>query len=106
MKKLFICCKENVKKHFGEEYDEILLVNKDVSTENLDHYFPRIKDAVRLTNSYIKEEETDKSVEITLDAPVPFFWICQQLQIEMKDKEDIIVKLPQVPEVKDVEPVY
>jgi hypothetical protein len=105
MKSLFICCEESIKKHIGEEYDEILLVKKNVSSENMEQFLPRIKDAIRLTNSLLTKDEVDKSIIVTLDAPGPFFWMCQQLQVAMKAEENISIKLPQVPEIKDVEPV-
>lgn len=103
MKKLFICCEEFIKKHIGEEYDEILIVKKNISSENIEQFLPRIKDAIRLTHSFLKKEDEDQNIIVTLDAPGPFFWMCQQLQIIMSAEENIIIKLPQISENKDAE---
>lgn len=98
MKTLFIGTEKSALRHENEEYDEILWVKDDISTQNIQSYIPRIKDAIRLTNSHHKPDEEDKKVYVYIDAPSPFYWICQNLQMEMENNEKINVVFPQINE--------
>ena len=91
MKTLLICIKEFWERHQGEIYDEIIWVDSNIDASKLPSWLPRIQDAIRLT---LSEGVPSKSISITLDAPMPYAWICQQLQISMKENEQIEIIIP------------
>lgn len=99
MKTLFLCCENNRANHLNEEYDEILYVTDKISTENMEEYHHRIKDAIRLAASEDGKGDTDRNIAIYIDGPSPYVWLAQQLAIEMKETDKLDIILPEVKEI-------
>lgn len=106
MKTLFVVCSAKVNKHVGEDYDEILEVENQPTTETIQDWANRMKDSIRsLWHAQVGEGTSNMKVVVTLDAATPYNAILLNLQIIMKAEEGIIVELPyyKPPEVEDTE---
>jgi len=93
MKTLFVCSDRKINTHVGEEYDFILEVPDQPTTENIADWAARIRTRIR---SMWKEQEgtPDAKVVCHLDGPTPYNAILNNLQIIMKAEENIVIELP------------
>jgi len=104
MQTLFVVSSAKVNRHVGEDYDEILEVENQPTTETIQDWANRIKDSIR-SLWHAQVDGDDRKVVVTLDAVTPYNAILLNLQIIMKAEEGIVIELPYwiPPEVKDAE---
>jgi Sec-independent protein secretion pathway component TatC len=95
MKTLFVVSEKRVNEHVGEEYDDILEVEHQPTTETIQEWGNRVKDRIRaLWHEQVKAGTSDMKVAVTLDAASPFNAMLLNLRIIMKAEEGIVVELP------------
>ena len=100
MKSLFVCSEEKVNNHVGEEYDFIMEVPDQPTTENIADWANRIRVRIRsLWMEQVKPEDPNfvamnPKVLCFLDGPTPYNAILNNLQIIMKAEENIFIELP------------
>ena len=100
MKSLFICSANKINNHVGEEYDSILEVIDQPTTDNIQEYANRIRGRIRaLWMEQLKTEALETVLESPkvvchLDGPTPYNAILNNLQIIMKAEEEIVIELP------------
>jgi hypothetical protein len=95
MKSLFVCSEKKINDHVGEEYDFILEVQDQPTTETIQDWANRIRGRIRaLWEEQIREGTSDMKVVCSLDGPTPYNAILNNLQIIMKAEEGIVVELP------------
>ena len=95
MKTLFVVCPMNVNRHVGEDYDAIIEVENQPTTESIQDWANRIKDSIRsLWAEQVKEGTSDMRVVVSLDAASPYHAVLANFQIIMKVEEGVIVDLP------------
>jgi len=99
MKSLLIMNDMTRDKHVGEEYDEILEVPVEVTTENIGEWSVRIKDAIR--RLWNQDSGENKLVKVWLDAAIAFHTMLANFQIRMLPEEGITVELPYAEKLKD-----
>lgn len=99
MKSLLILNDQTRDRHVGEEYDEILEVPVEVTTENIGEWSARIKDSIR--RLWSQDEAEGKLVNIWLDAAIVFHTMLLNLQIRMLPEEGIKIELPYSVKLKD-----
>ena len=93
MKTMFVCSELVINDHVGEEFDDILEVADQPTTENIDEYHNRIRGRIR--KLWVDDEGADeRRVDISLDAASPYNAMLQNLRIIMKDAEGIEIGLP------------
>jgi hypothetical protein len=91
---MFIVSNACVNKHVGEEYDVIIEVADEPTTENIDTDAGKVMEQIReLWKSQDDDKPRDKVV-VFLDAAPPFAAMLINLQIIMKAEEGIIIELP------------
>jgi hypothetical protein len=111
MNTLFIVAERNVDAHTGEEYDYILEVEDQPTTETIQEIADRIRTRIR---SMWMEQTAPKEgtpidnpqVVCTVDAASPFTAMLIDLQLILKDEEGIEIDLPGIeasPEPTDPE---
>ena len=101
MKSLFICSGKKINNHIGEEYDSILEVIDQPTTENIAEYANRIRDRIRsVWMEQIKANDPDPKVVCHLDGPTPYNGILNNLQIIMREEEKIVIELPYMVNLK------
>jgi hypothetical protein len=93
MKTLFVCAKRNVDRHDGEEYDDILEVEDQPTTETIQDWANRMMDHIRKLN-VADAGSADRGVSVFLDAASPYNAMLINLQILMKANEGIRIELP------------
>lgn len=111
MKTLFIVSERKVNDHVGEEYDYILEVDDQPTTETIQEIGDRIRTRIRSlwmeqTRPEEGEPEPNPAVVCTVDAVTPYRAMLVDLQILLKDQEGIEIDLPGInpmPEVTDPE---
>lgn len=102
MKTLFVCDEKFLGEHVGEEYDDIIEVPHDPTTENIAEYANRIKGRIR--KLWAEDENSDnRSVWVTLHGASPFNVMLINLRIIMGKEEGISIELPYLPP-KELEP--
>jgi hypothetical protein len=93
MKTLFIVAERNVDAHEGEEYDSILEVEDQPTTQTIEELANRVRGRIRK----LWEEQgecDDRRVEVHLAAASPFNAMLIDLQLIMGEAEGIMVDLP------------
>ena len=94
MKTLFVVSDRKVNKHAGEEYDVILEVADQPTTDNIQSYGDQIQaEIVELWNETAKDDP-ERKVVVYLDAATPFAAMLENLQIILKARSGIVVELP------------
>ena len=94
MKTFFICSSKKIQSHVGEEYDSILEVEAQPTTETLGDWANRIMGRVRaLWHEQVQSNDLDPKVVCHLDGPTPYHGILANLQIRMKADEGIVIEL-------------
>ena len=93
MKSIFVVSERFVKKHIGEEYDSIIEVVHEPTTENILSDADKIADCIH-SNWRQEEGKGDRKIVIYLDAAAPFASILINLKIIMKQREGIEIELP------------
>lgn len=95
MKSLFVCSDKKINSHVGEEYDFILEVQDQPTTETILDWANRIRGRIRaLWEEQVKEGTSNMKVVCHLDGPTPYNAVLNNLQIIMKAEEGIIIELP------------
>jgi len=101
MKSLFICSDKKINSHVGEEYDCILEVQDQPTSDTILDMANRIRGRIRaLWMDQVAEKNTDMRVVCHLDGPTPYNAMLMNLQIIMKAEEGIIVELPYLSQIK------
>ena len=106
MKSLFICATNKINNHVGEEYDSILEVSDQPTTENIQEYANRIRGRIRsLWMEQLKPEDPNTAVVNSkivcyLDGPTPYNASLNNLQIIMKAEEEVVIELPYMADLK------
>jgi hypothetical protein len=102
MKTLFVCDEKVLVDHVGEEYDDIIEVPHQPTTENVHEFANRIKGRIR--KLWAEDEDSDdRAVHVTLHGASPFNVMLINLRIIMKGEEGIVVELPYL-SPKDLKP--
>ena len=95
MKTLFVCADRKINNHIGEEYDFILEVPEQPTTDNIADWANRIRGRIRaLWMEQVEAKDPDPKVVCNMDGPTPYNGILNNLQIIMKAEEGIIIELP------------
>ncbi len=108
MKTLFVCAEDKINSHVGEEYDFILEVQSQPTTETIADWANRIRGRIRaLWMEEVKSDDPNAAVIYPkvvchLDGPTPYNAILNNLQIIMKAEEGIDIELPYMESVKRV----
>ena len=97
MKTLFIVSERKVDDHVGEEYDYILQVDDQPTTDNIGELADRVRTRIRSLWMEQKDEE-DQGVSCMLDAASPFNTMLIDLQLILAEEEGILIELPYLPE--------
>lgn len=111
MKTLFIVSERKVNDHIGEEYDYILEVDDQPTTETIQEIGDRIRTRIRsLWMEQISpsegEPDPNPAVICTVDAATPYRAMLVDLQILLAEQESIEIDLPGIivkPEPTDPE---
>jgi hypothetical protein len=111
MRSMFIVSVSAVNKHVGEEYDTIIEVPYEPTTENIQACADKVMAGIKdLWAQEVGESEPDKvsmnpKVVIHLDAATPFGVMLENLQIILKAQSGIIIELPWVkpPDVEELD---
>jgi len=94
MRTLFIVAMSKVAEHEDEEYDYIIQVLDEPTTESIGELGNRIRCRIRALNEEQKADgETEPVVSVKLDAASPFNAMLINLKIIMGDEEDVTVSL-------------
>ena len=94
MRTLFIVAMSKVVKHEDEEYDYIIQVPDEPTTENIGELGNRIRCRIRALNEeQLADGETEPVVSVKLDGASPFNAMLINLKILMKDEENVQVSL-------------
>ena len=100
MKTLFICSERLINNHVGEEYDSILEVPDQPTTEIIADLANRIRGRIRgLWMEQVKPADpnavaVNPKVVCYFDGPSPYAAILSNLQIIMKAEEGAVIELP------------
>ena len=112
MKTLFIVSEKKVNDHVGENYDYILEVEDQPTTETIQEIADRIRTRIRsLWMEQVNPQEDgsvvpEPKVVCTVDAVTPYRAMLVDLKVLMKDEESIEIDLPGIelnPEPTDPE---
>jgi hypothetical protein len=93
MKSMIVLAGRRVNAHVGEEYDVIIEVADEPTTENIQSYANEVMSGIKDLWNQQKGEE-HRSVMIYLDAASPFAAMLLNLQIIMKAQDGIEITLP------------
>ena len=100
MKSMFVVSEKSVNQHVGEEYDVIVEVPYEPTTENIQPFADKVMVAIRdLWGQEVGKTDPDKvsvnpKVVVYLDAAGPFAAMLLNLQIILKAQEGIVIDLP------------
>jgi hypothetical protein len=96
MKSIFVVSDARVNMHVGEEYDVIIEVADQPTTDNIQTYADQVMEKIRELWKELSAlpGDTDKSVVVHLDGASPFAAMLVNLQIIMKTQEGIDIILP------------
>lgn len=92
MKSMFVVSEGFVNRHVGEEYDVIVEVSNEPTTDNIQTYAEQVMGQIK--ELWNKQEGYDKKVIVYLDAAVPFAAMLANLKIIMKEQSGIQIELP------------
>jgi hypothetical protein len=93
VKTLFVCSAKKIQSHVGEEYDSILEVEDQPTTNTIQDWANRIAGRIR-TLWHEQADVPDPKVACHLDGPTPYHAILANLQIRMRVEEGIEIYLP------------
>lgn len=96
MKTLFVVSDRKVNKHAGEEYDVILEVADQPTTDNIQSYGDQVQAEIAELWAGMNKEDPERKVVVYLDAATPFAAMLENLQIILKARGGIVVELPWV----------
>jgi len=97
MRTLFVVSEEFVDNHVGEEYDSILEVEHQPTTQTIQEWANRVRGRIRKLWQE-DPDDSDKRVVVSFDAAPPFNTMLIDLQLILKESENIIVELPYLEE--------
>lgn len=106
MKTLFVCSDKKINSHVGEEYDCIIEVQDQPTTETILEMANRIRGHIRaLWMEQVKPSDpnhvvVNPSVACHLDGASPYNAMLLNLQIIMKAEEGIVIELPYLANAK------
>jgi len=93
MKSMIVLAGRKINEHVGEEYDTIVEVADEPTTENIQIYANEVMAGIKDLWNQQKGDE-NRSVRIYLDAASPFAAMLINLQIIMKKQDGIEITLP------------
>jgi hypothetical protein len=100
MKTLFVCSDKKINNHVGEEYDSILEVQDQPTTETILDWANRIRGKIRaLWMEQVQSKTPEPKVVCYLDGPTPYNAVMMNLQIIMKAEEGVVVELPYLSQI-------
>ncbi len=94
MKTLFVVSSKKVEEHVGEEYDSILEVDDQPTTEVIQDLANRVRGRIRKLWMEQEEDDPDRKVVVSLEAATPYNTMLIDLQLVMKEAEGVVVELP------------
>ena len=98
MRTILVVDERKINKHVGENYDIIVEVAHQPTTETIQKWGDQVMNAIRsLWHEQVKLSEIDPKVSINLDAASPFNAMLKNLKIIMGADENIIIELPYLP---------
>jgi len=109
MRTLFIVAMSKVNEHEGQEFDFIIEVPDEPTTESIGELGNRIRNRIRALNEeQLADKVENPKVSVNLDAASPFNAMLINLKILMKDEEgvDVVLDYPhdeELTEIKDSE---
>lgn len=98
MKSMFVVADDKVNNHVGEEYDTIIEVPNEPTTENIQPAAETVM--AKIKELWVQEVATpysnadDRMVVVHMDAAGPFAAMLVNLQIILKAQEGIVIDLP------------
>ena len=93
MKTLFIVGKSRIAEHGGESYDDYIEVEDAPTQETIREWAFRIMGRIR--RLWAEDEGSDqRCVVATYDAAAPYKVILMEVQLLLKEQEDITIELP------------
>lgn len=107
MRTLFIVAMAKVNEHEDEEYDYIIEVPDEPTTETIGELGNRIRTRIRALNEeQIADKVENPKVSVNLDAASPFNAMLINLKIMMKDEEnvDVVLDYPHEEELSASDP--
>jgi hypothetical protein len=94
MRTLFVVAMSNVVDHENEEYDFIIQVPDEPTTDNIGEFADRIRGRIRALNEeQLADKEENPVVSVNLAAASPFNAMLINLKILMADEENVTVSL-------------
>lgn len=95
MKTMFVVASNRVNNHVGEEYDEIIEVVNEPTTENIQYQATIIMPKIEVLWHQVMEndEDAEKKVVVHLDAASPFAVMLMNLKIIM-GRNGVVIDLP------------
>ena len=95
MKTFFVCAENAIESHVGENYDDILEVSNQPTSPEMEEWANRVMDRIRRLHANDADAtEDERVVSIWLDATGPFNAMLIDLQVLMKERENINIALP------------
>jgi len=95
MKTFFVCAESAIENHVGEDYDDILEVSNQPTSPEMEEWANRVMSRIRrLHADDVESTETERVVSIWLDASGVFNAMLIDLQVLMKERENINIELP------------
>jgi small-conductance mechanosensitive channel len=93
MKSMIVVSESSINKHVGEEYDIIVEVPYEPTTENIQACAEKVLRGIKeLWND--QEGLVDRKIVVHLDAATPFGVMLENLQIILKAESGTIIDLP------------
>lgn len=111
MKTMIVVSENSINRHVGEEYDIIVEVPYEPTTENIQACADKVMAGIKeLWAQEVGENSPDKvvvnpKVVVHLDAATPFGVMLENLQIILKAQSGIIIELPwmKLPDVEELD---
>jgi hypothetical protein len=104
MKSMFVVSVRAISRHVGEEYDDIIEVPYEPTTENIQECGEKVMTGIKALWK-AQEGDQDRKVVVHLDAATPFGVMLENLQIILKAQDGIVIDLPwvKIPDVEELD---
>jgi hypothetical protein len=104
MKTMIVVSENSINRHVGEEYDIIVEVPYEPTTENIQACADKVMAGIKELWK-AQEGDQDRKVVVHLDAATPFGVMLENLQIILKAQSGIIIELPwmKLPDVEELD---
>jgi hypothetical protein len=93
MKSMIVVSESSIDKHVGEEYDIIVEVPYEPTTNNIQECADKVMSGIK---GLWKEQDgsQDRKIVVHLDAATPFGVMLENLKIILKEESGIVLDLP------------